>query len=261
MLDTTLGQVDAVVKVLRELKFHSDMKSGRSSDKSTNGTSKKGSGKGGKGNNKKEETEDNTQFDNILPPELPTSWVQCELCKKWRRVGWYIDADTLPDLWECTMNTWDLDNANCDAPQDSYDPQKENTFDMKSTLKRNLLEDCIIGSWRDVYCNKNHVYYEAQIKKIRKPKKETDKAKILFHYKGWSPKFDEWIEFDSERIQAHHLFTNPAVSNPREQEAWQGIAPVQAVIRSAISIQSNSKKRKSNGGAEGDDVEVKKQAV
>jgi len=28
------------------------------------------------------------QFDTILPPENPTSWVQCELCRQWRRVAW-----------------------------------------------------------------------------------------------------------------------------------------------------------------------------
>lgn len=83
------------------------------------------------------------QFDTILPPENPTSWVQCELCRQWRRVAWsapliasllkgdtdcfvciilyttirrHVDSDSLPDQWECSMNTWDPEIATCRFP-------------------------------------------------------------------------------------------------------------------------------------------------
>ncbi len=238
MLDIALGQVDAVMKVLRELKFQNNKSV---SDKGNQGKGKKKEGK-------KKSLQESTQYDNILPPELPTNWVQCELCKKWRRVAWHVDADTLPDLWECSMNTWDIDNANCNAPQDSYDPQKENTFELKSTLSAtNDLENSKINDWRDVYCTKNHVYYEAQIRKIKQPKKASDKVKLLFHYKGWSAKFDEWIDYDSERIQPHNLFTNPDAGDPRQQEAWQGLSPIKSVIRTAFV--AGTKKRKSEEGS------------
>ena len=46
--------------------------------------------------------------------------------------------------------------------------------------------------------------------------------KVLFHFKGWSAKFDEWIDADSERIHPHNLHTDPTVSDPRAQEKWQG---------------------------------------
>ncbi len=85
---------------------------------------------------------------------------------------------------------------------------------------------------------------------MKEPKKATDKAKILFHYKGWSSKFDEWIEFDSERIKPHNLFTNPDVSDPRQQEAWQGLSPIKpAILKTAFRANTgSSKKRKSNDG-------------
>lgn len=72
MLDGALGQVDSITRVITEL-------CGRSNDKNSNSIS------------------DNSQFDSILPPEVPTSWVQCELCRKWRRVAWHVDGESLPD--------------------------------------------------------------------------------------------------------------------------------------------------------------------
>jgi hypothetical protein len=72
MLDGALGQVDSITRVITEL-------CGRSHDNHANSIS------------------DNSQFDSILPPEVPTSWVQCELCRKWRRVAWHVDGESLPD--------------------------------------------------------------------------------------------------------------------------------------------------------------------
>ena len=96
MLDGALGQVDSVTRVISELCGDINTQSQSSKNGKT----------------------DTSQFDSILPPEVPTSWVQCESCRKWRRVAWNVDGDTLPDLWECHMNFWDVENAGCEAPQD-----------------------------------------------------------------------------------------------------------------------------------------------
>src|SRR3546814_113845 len=32
------------------------------------------------------------QWDNKLPPEVPTDWVQCDRCKKWRRLPWHVSV-------------------------------------------------------------------------------------------------------------------------------------------------------------------------
>lgn len=81
-----------------------------------------------------------------------------------------------------------------------------------------------IGTYRDVFCNKNLIFYEAMVVKHKIPKrgKDMDKVIILFHFKGWSSKFDEWIEAGSDRIKMHNLHTDPTSSDPRDQEKWQG---------------------------------------
>ncbi len=48
-------------------------------------------------------------------------WVQCEKCEKWRKLPPHISADELPDIWYCSMNTWNPDSASCGAPEDKAD--------------------------------------------------------------------------------------------------------------------------------------------
>ena len=45
-------------------------------------------------------------------------WVQCEKCDKWRKLPPHISADELPDVWYCSMNTWNPGAASCSAPED-----------------------------------------------------------------------------------------------------------------------------------------------
>ena len=229
VLDVALGQIDAVRGVLRELI--------------------EVEGKNGRGNNKSNEEK---QFDEILPPEMPTAWVQCEGCHKWRRVAWHVDSENLPDPWYCNMNDWDPEKSNCDTPQDYYDPESENALDYKA---ENFDESQIVeGTMLDVYCKKNCIYYEAQVKKVKLPKNENEKKKYLFHFKGWSSKFDEWVESGSDRIQAHNLYTDPTKSHPADQERWQGAAVLSEKKskksdkkKTNIVVDKNSKKRKSTG--------------
>ncbi len=65
------------------------------------------------------------------------SWVQCERknCKKWRKVPATIDTKLFPEKWFCEMNSWDMDVANCDAPEvsDDEDDYKQ-TADTRSQL-------------------------------------------------------------------------------------------------------------------------------
>ena len=52
------------------------------------------------------------------------NWVQCERrqCRKWRRLPMNVDPETLPDRWECSMNTWDPPHASCQAPEEQDEP-------------------------------------------------------------------------------------------------------------------------------------------
>ena len=261
MLDVVLGQIDSVPKALREIvatalstgaTATATEKGGRGGKKTAAGATATG-GSGKKATKKAAVDDDDArQLDDILAPEAPTNWVQCDACNKWRRVPWHVDLEALPDPWVCGQNTWDIDAATCAAPQDAYDASKENAMysdrDAQNTF---ALADFSVGSWWDVYCTKNLVYYEAQVVRLRAPtgKKKGQATQLLFHYKGWSPKFDEWVAFDSERISRHNLFTNPMASDPREQERWQGMQPVTAKLRSAY-VQTGSKKRKSGEGTD-----------
>lgn len=214
MLDLALGQVGVISKVITALlEGHTESV--------TETKKKKGSAQGSK--KESDSKKDLAQFDNILPPEMPTAWVQCEQCRKWRRVAWFVNSDALPDLWECQMNSWDPDNATCDAPQDSYDPDAENTLGFGTSENAIDPSSFVAGKKFDLYCNKNKVYYEAVVIKIKtNPKKPADKPKALFRFVGWGSRFDELISIDSDRIQPHNLYTNPMSKNPREQEKWQG---------------------------------------
>ena len=45
-------------------------------------------------------------------------WVQCDQCEKWRKVHPQISANSLPDDWYCSMNTWDKNLASCTAAEE-----------------------------------------------------------------------------------------------------------------------------------------------
>jgi len=48
-------------------------------------------------------------------------WVQCEKCEKWRKLPLCIFAKNLPDIWYCSMNTWDVNSAFCEAEEDKVE--------------------------------------------------------------------------------------------------------------------------------------------
>merc|ERR1711871_1353837 len=195
-VDVSLGQTDAVLKALQCL-------SGKSTD--TGGTN----------------TEQ--QFDNFLPPEEACAWVQCDKkrCRKWRRVPWNVNIESLPQIWDCSMIYWDPENATCDAQQDSYDPNRESTLGFEGHAAE--LINFEINSWRDVFCVINQFFYEAQVKAIKEGTDEMGKPckLIKFHFKGWPKNFDEWIPIGSPRIAPHNLHTDPNANNRVEQEKLQ----------------------------------------
>ncbi|KAL3766822.1 hypothetical protein ACHAW5_009714 [Stephanodiscus triporus] len=54
-------------------------------------------------------------------------WVQCEKCEKWRRLPPRISAEDLPDVWYCSMNTWDIHLATCTAIEDKHEASPART--------------------------------------------------------------------------------------------------------------------------------------
>jgi hypothetical protein len=60
--------------------------------------------------------------------------VQCEKCEKWRRLPPRIKAEDLPDVWFCSMNTWEINLATCTAIEDKIEPQTKETFNTQSQI-------------------------------------------------------------------------------------------------------------------------------
>ena len=126
VLDVSLGQVDAISRVLSDLATSGEM-SDEDEEEEEGGDGGAGQGQGGSrrkgvsGGRKARASLDaqatHAQFDHILPPEQHTEWVQCDsgICRKWRRVAWYVDVSSLPDSWQCSMNHWDPENATCEG--------------------------------------------------------------------------------------------------------------------------------------------------
>jgi len=75
-------------------------------------------------------------------PNDNLEWVQCERCEKWRKLPAHISADELPDVWFCSLNTWNPSSASCDAPEDKADGLTDVGFHSGSANKlsyRNLI--------------------------------------------------------------------------------------------------------------------------
>ena len=59
--------------------------------------------------------------------EPKQEWVQCEKCEKWRRLPPRISAADLPEIWYCSMNTWDINSATCTAIEDKHEASPART--------------------------------------------------------------------------------------------------------------------------------------
>ena len=55
----------------------------------------------------------------ILSLSHPHAIVYSEKCEKWRKLPANVAPEDLPDVWYCSMNTWDVSLANCDAPEEA----------------------------------------------------------------------------------------------------------------------------------------------
>jgi len=50
-----------------------------------------------------------------------STWVECDKCKKWRRLRGVVDEKKLPSKWYCTMNKNDPERNRCSAPEEEYE--------------------------------------------------------------------------------------------------------------------------------------------
>ena len=56
------------------------------------------------------------ELDDIMATD---TWVQCDICEKWRMIPPYADFDpsSLPDEWFCSLNEFDKPRSNCEAKE------------------------------------------------------------------------------------------------------------------------------------------------
>ena len=184
------------------------------------------------------------QWDRKLPPESNRDWVMCDRCKKWRRVAWFVDVNTLSDPWMCASKFWDPFGASCDVPEDEFDCNEEYDF-----LEG---DDFRVGQWKDVYCALTKKFYEAKIIDSKPGKTPDSVPQILMHFKGWHSKFDEWIPQDSIRIMSHGTQTwDKKKIKQQELKAMENRNQIKkGELSQAITMKENKDNRKKISGKE-----------
>jgi hypothetical protein len=68
------------------------------------------------------EEDDTTMYGKNKGAPSNATWVQCDRCKKWRRLRGVVDAKklNLPTKWYCSMNKNDPERSKCTAPEEEY---------------------------------------------------------------------------------------------------------------------------------------------
>jgi hypothetical protein len=90
------------------------------------------------------------------------TWVECDKCKKWRRLRGVVDAKKLPPKWFCSMNKNDPDRAKCSAPEEEYEAITPETISDQRARKHLRL-------WvRRIKCNED---YEARMPTMTRGKR------------------------------------------------------------------------------------------
>jgi len=114
------------------------------------------------------------------------TWVECDKCKKWRRLRGIVDARKLPPKWYCTMNKNDADRARCSAPEEEYEaPVTQETLSDQRARKHLRL-------WvRRLQCNEN---YESRLPTMTRGKRRnTTNAKDPYEWvRCCNPSCGKW---------------------------------------------------------------------
>ncbi|GAX25234.1 hypothetical protein FisN_5Lh316 [Fistulifera solaris] len=157
-----------------------------------------------------------SSVDRGRPAQAVSTWVQCESadCMKWRKIPWHVDVDLLPEKFYCKDNIWNPLANSCDAPEDDWDAN-DSLVDANgkvegSPIKKRKRDSSAspldeksftIGARFDVRRHDKEKYEVGVVSKVDFSGKI---KRIQFHFPKLSRKFDEWIDFGSERIARLH---------------------------------------------------------
>lgn len=90
-------------------------------------------------------------------------WVECDKCKKWRRLRGVVDEKKLPTKWYCSMNKNDPERARCSAPEEEYETPHTPESAADARIRKHL------RVWvRRLQCNEA---YEARLPTLTRGKK------------------------------------------------------------------------------------------
>ena len=94
-----------------------------------------------------------------------STWVECDKCKKWRRLRGVVDHSKLPKKWYCSMNRNDPERARCSAPEEEYDAPHTAESAADARTRRHL------RVWvRRLQCNEQ---YESHLPTLTRGKKRS----------------------------------------------------------------------------------------
>ena len=114
------------------------------------------SGEGGSGDGEAvcDEALADEQYIEYIPKLGPrNTWLACDLCGKWRRLGKMKDKD-LPEHWTCDQNTYNLAYASCEADQELPDDEIDRLLGLlppkpkRRRRRRRRRQSRSHGSWR-----------------------------------------------------------------------------------------------------------------
>jgi hypothetical protein len=176
-----------------------------------------------------------SSVDRGRPAQAVSTWVQCESadCMKWRKIPWHVDVDLLPEKFYCTDNIWNPLANSCDAPEDEWDandslvdangkvegspikkrkrdnsasPLDEKSFIIGGTFTFQffLLLKQINNVFSARFDVRRHDKEKYEVGVVTKVDFSGKIKRIQFHFPKLSRKFDEWIDFGSERIARLH---------------------------------------------------------
>jgi len=93
------------------------------------------------------------------------TWVECDKCKKWRRLRGIVDERKLPPKWYCTMNKNDPERARCSAPEEEYEASHTPESAADARTRKHL------RVWvRRLQCNEQ---YESRLPTLTRGKKRS----------------------------------------------------------------------------------------